>query len=172
MCRVTSDFSCLFSLLFFFSSFWTAEAKIGTRVYFRRILCGKEWDRSRSSRVRSHRECVRCVRWPRALYFLFFFFFFFFHKEERSTEYLLLMSEHRETIFKQCSQPSTDNAASLKASLIERKKELYISTYVYMFLHRRDGKKNKLLRLIFDYFSLTFIINAWQLCTTKVYLFI
>lgn len=77
----------------------------------------------------------------RVLYIFCFSFSFFFHKEERSTEYLLLMSEHRETIFKQCSQPSTDNAASLKASLIERKKELYISTYVYVFTSPRWKEK-------------------------------
>lgn len=128
-----------FLLALFFFPFWRQrlERAFTFVVYFA--------ERSEIARGHLESEVIvnACATYAgRVLYIFCVFFFFFFHKEERSTEYLLLMSEHRETIFKQCSQPSTDNAASLKASSAKRKNRA-LSTRV--FLHRREWEKNELL---------------------------
>lgn len=62
--------------IFFFSFFFDcAKAKIVERAFTFVVYFAErsEIARGHLESSRSHRECVRCVHWPRA-FFLFFFF--------------------------------------------------------------------------------------------------
>lgn len=118
---------------------------------------------------------MRCVRWPRALYFLFFFFcffFFFIKRNDRRNIYYLCRNTERQSL-NNASQPSTDNAASLKASSIERKKELYISTYVYICVFTSPRWKEKQITSTHFRLFLAYFYNKCVIMYNKsIYIFL